>query len=172
MNRVAFIKKLADEIEAESLLARDDRVVLGVSGGPDSMALLHALVDLNKQAEYRLALHVAHLDHGLRGLDGEKDAAFVHAAADDLELPCTVERRDVAALAGGGKGSVEEVARRERYAFLEQVCLESGAQVVAVGHHRDDDAETILHRIVRGTGLRGLAGIPRVRHLRDGSEIR
>ncbi|MCP4247337.1 MAG: tRNA lysidine(34) synthetase TilS [bacterium] len=172
MNRAAFVKTLAEEIEAESLLARDDRVVLGVSGGPDSMALLHALVDLNEQAGYALKLHIAHLDHALRGDDGEKDAAFVQAAADNLGLPCTVERRDVPALAGSGKGSVEEVARRERYAFLERVCLESGALVLAVGHHRDDDAETILHRIVRGTGLRGLTGIPRVRHLREGSRIR
>ena len=172
MNRVAFIKSLAEEIEADALLAKGDRVVVGVSGGSDSMALLHALVDLNNEWGYALSIHIAHLDHGLRGPEGEKDAAFVHGAADGLELSCTVERRDVGSLAGGGKGSVEEVARRERYAFLERVCLQTGARVVAVGHQRDDDAETILHRIVRGTGLRGLAGIPRCRILGEASGIR
>ncbi|MHC4063836.1 MAG: tRNA lysidine(34) synthetase TilS [Planctomycetota bacterium] len=172
MNRVAFVRSLAEEIEAEGLLARDDRVVVGVSGGPDSMALLHVLVDLNADCDYQLAIHIAHLDHELRGPEGEKDAAFVQAAADNLELPCSIERRDVASLATGGRGSIEEIARRERYAFLERVALKTASGAVAVGHQRDDDAETILHRIIRGTGLRGLAGIPRCRLVREGSSIR
>jgi len=172
MNRLAFIRSLAEEIEAEALLAKDDLAVVGVSGGPDSMALLHALVDLNNECGYALSLHIAHLDHQLRGIESEKDAGFVQAAADGLELPCTIERLDVASLAEEGKGSIEEIARRERYAFLERVCLKTGARVIAVGHQRDDDAETILHRIVRGTGLRGLAGIPRCRVVHEGSNIR
>ncbi len=172
MGRISFIKNLAEELEAESVLSRDDHVVAGVSGGPDSMALLHVLVDLNAECGYSLNIHIAHLDHQLRGQESEKDAAFVQAAADGLELPCTIERADIGEQAGSGEGSVEEVARRERYAFLERVCLRTGAKVAAVGHHRDDDAETILHRIVRGTGLRGLAGIPRARSLREGTAIR
>jgi len=172
MGRLSFIKALAEELDAEAVLARDDHVVVGVSGGPDSMALLHALVDLNTDCGYALNVHIAHLDHQLRGSESEKDAAFVQAAADGLGLPCTIERKDVGALVGSGEGSLEEVARRERYAFLERVCLQTGARVVAVGHQRDDDAETILHRIVRGTGLRGLAGIPRRRPLSEGSGIR
>lgn len=172
MSTAGFIKTLAEEIEAEELLAKDDQVVVGVSGGPDSMALLHALLDLNAECGYSLSVHIAHLNHQLRGAESEQDAAFVQAAADNLELPCTIERSDVASLAGGGEGSIEEVARRERYQFLERVCLKVGARVVAVGHQRDDDAETILHRIVRGTGLRGLAGIPRVRKLSEASDIR
>ena len=172
MNRVAFIKTLAEELETEAVLAKDDHVVVGVSGGPDSMATLHALVDLNAECGYSLSIHIAHFDHQLRGYESEKDAAFVQGAADGLALPCTIERKDIASLAGGGEGSVEEVARRERYEFLGRVCHQTGAKVVAVGHHRDDDAETILHRIVRGTGLRGLSGIPRARPLSEGSPIR
>ena len=136
------------------------------------MALLHALLDLNKECGFSLSVHIAHLDHLLRGADSEQDAAFVQAAADNHGLPCTIERLDVGAMAGEGEGSVEEVARRERYKFLERVCLKIGARTAAVGHHRDDDAETILHRITRGTGLRGLAGIPRVRLLHEGGDIR
>ena len=172
MSASGFIKTLAEEIEQENLLARDERVIVGVSGGPDSMALLQVLLDLNAECGYALSIHIAHLDHQLRGDECEQDAAFVHAAADNHGLACTIERIDVAALAGGGEGSVEEVGRRERYKFLERVGREVGARTVAVGHQRDDDAETILHRIVRGTGLRGLAGIPRVRSIREGSGVR
>ncbi len=172
MPNAAFVRALAEEIEQERLFARNDHVVAGVSGGPDSMALLHVLVELNAECGYELSLHIAHLNHELRGHDGEADAAFVQAAADNLQLPCTIERRHVAALADAGEGSLEEVARRERYVFLEKVCLAAGARAVAVGHHADDDAETILHRVLRGTGLRGLAGIPRSRAIREGSGVR
>jgi tRNA(Ile)-lysidine synthase len=171
MNRVAFIKTVADRIESDALFGKNARIVVGVSGGPDSMALLHGLLDLNTEHGYALDLHIAHLNHKLRGESGEKDAGFVQAAADNLQLPCTIECRDIQSLSGDGKGSIEEIGRRERYAFLERVCLQCGAKLIAVAHQRDDDAETILHRILRGTGLRGLAGIPRKRVLREGSDV-
>lgn len=167
-----FIKKLADQIEADDLFERDAALVVGVSGGPDSTALLHALVDLNRHAGYALSLHVAHLNHQLRGDESDADAAFVQAAAEELHIPCTVERDDIHALAGPHGGSIEEIARHRRYDFFERVCVRHGhARRVAVGHHADDDAETILHRVVRGTGLRGLSGIPRRRAIREGSPI-
>lgn len=172
MSRISFVRSLAEELEREALLERDARVVVGVSGGADSMALLHVLGALNAECGYALKLHIGHLDHQLRGSQSEADAAFVQAAADDMQVPCTIERCDVADRAAQGGGSVEETARRERYGFLERLCVKVGAQVVAVGHQRDDDAETVLHRVIRGTGLRGLAGIPRVRPLRQGSPIR
>jgi tRNA(Ile)-lysidine synthase len=176
-----MLRSLARELLAESArggLKSDDAVVVGVSGGADSTALLHLLVELNQTAEWHregglpLRLHVAHLDHRLRGDESEQDAAFVQAAADSLSLPCTIDRRDLQAIAGPQAGSVEEVARRDRYAFFERVCLQVGARVVAVGHHADDNAETILHRVLRGTGVRGLAGIPRSRVLSADSDIR
>lgn len=184
-----MLRSLSQELLAERLLKPDDAVVVGVSGGADSTALLHLLVGLNQAGDWRLRLHVAHLNHQLRGAESEQDAAFVQAAADSLSLPCTVDRRDAPGdqdgspetatsrrhdrrFAGPQSGSVEEVARRERYAFFERVCLQVGAKVVAVGHHADDNAETILHRILRGTGVRGLAGIPRSRVLSVGSDIR
>ncbi len=172
MSQVAFVRSVADGIQAGGLFARNEVLVVGVSGGPDSMALLHALVELNGEFGYELSIHIAHLNHELRGTEAEKDAAFVQGAADNLQLPCTIERRDVGALAGAGEGSMEEVARQERYAFLERTCRAVGAKVAAVGHQRDDDAETILHRILRGTGLRGLTGIPFSRAISEGSSIR
>ncbi len=171
MPQASFIKTLIEEIEEHKLLNRTDTVVVAVSGGPDSMALLHALCALNTDADYKLNLHVAHLNHQLRDQDAEKDAAFVEAAADSLHLPSTIDRRDIATLAAESGTSVEEFARHERYFFLERVCIKTRAGRVAVAHHADDDAETILHRVLRGTGIRGLAGIPRKRRISPLSDV-
>jgi len=167
-----MLKNFANELTSEKLLKRDAAVVVGVSGGIDSMALLHLLVAMNQQFSWELRLHVAHLDHQLRKGESEHDAAFVQAAADSLSLPCSIERRDIALLAQEESGGIEEIARRERYAFFERVCLKIDAETIALGHHADDNAETILLRILRGTGVRGLGGIRRIRPLSPGSDIR
>ncbi len=167
-----MLKPLSQDLLAEGLLDQDALIIVGVSGGADSMALLHLLHGLNKQCGWRLKLHIAHLNHNLRGDEAEKDAAFVQAAADHLSLPCTIETRDVGGLAESDSGGIEEVGRRERYIFFERVALQIGAKIVAVGHHLDDNAETILHRILRGTGLRGLVGISKDRAISPLSEVR
>jgi len=167
-----MLRSLAQFLQHERLLRRDDRVLVGVSGGADSIALLHLLADLNKTCQWELGLHAAHLNHGLRGAESDADAAFVQAASDGMSIPCTTESRDVDGIAARDGGGIEEVARRERFAFFERVCLQTGSKVVALAHHADDNAETILHRILRGTGLRGLSGIPRSRALFPRSEIR
>ncbi len=167
-----MLKALSQELLSEGLLAEDDAVVVGVSGGADSVALLHLLLGLNESCSWRLKLNVAHLNHQLRGTEAEKDAAFVEAAAADLSLPSSIESRDIVGLSESESAGIEEVGRRERYAFFERVCLQVGAKIVAVGHHADDNAETILHRILRGTGLRGLAGMPRSRAIAPDSDVR
>ena len=174
-----MLKRLSQELRSQDLLSPGDHVVIGVSSGPDSMALLHLLLKLNEldtrqagSSGWRLKFHVAHLDHRLRGDESDADAAFVQAAADSYSLRCSIEKRDIAKLVEDGSGGVEEVARRERYAFFERVCLQTGAKVVAVGHHADDHAETILQRILRGTGIRGLAGIPQSRPISPKSDVR
>jgi tRNA(Ile)-lysidine synthase len=172
MAGVDMLKALEAEVRAGRLFPLDARLVVGVSGGADSMGLLHALVSLNTQPGFRLELHIAHLNHRLRGDDADADAAFVQAAADGYDLPCTIEAEDIAAAASAQRISIEEAARHRRYAFFESVCRTVRAGFVALAHHADDNVETILHRILRGTGLRGLAGIPRVRPLRPGSDIR
>jgi tRNA(Ile)-lysidine synthase len=111
------------------------------------------------RARYRLQIHVAHLDHGARGAESEADAAFVAALAADWELPVTVERQDVPALARRHQLAFEEAARRARYAFLTRVALRCGAHKVAVGHNADDQAETVLMHFLRGTGVAGLRGM-------------
>ncbi len=167
-----MVKSLSQELLADGLIARNDAVVVGVSGGPDSMALLHLFLGLNASLDWALSVHVAHLNHQLRASESEKDAAFVQAASDSLSLPCTIETCDVPEQTKAESLGVEEVSRRARYEFFERVCLQVGARVVAVAHHADDNAETILHRVLRGTGVRGLVGIPRVRSISPNSEVR
>ncbi len=143
------------------LLETGTALVVGVSGGPDSLCLLHVLRRL--AAELRLRLHVAHLNHGLRGAEAEADAAFVADLAAEWGLPCTVGRADVAALAEAGL-SLEEAARHARYRFLAEVARAAGVQAIAVGHNLDDQAETVLMHFLRGSGVAGLRGmLPRTR---------
>jgi len=137
-------------------------VVVAVSGGADSVALLralHACAD-----SYRNALCVAHLDHQLRGPEGEDDARFVGRLADELGLERRIESFDVAAVQQGGEGR-EAAARRIRYQFLQRVAEDRGARYVAVAHTADDQAETVLQQLFRGAGLQGLSGMTRARRL-------
>ncbi len=143
-------------IERYSMIERGDRVVVAVSGGADSMVLLHALCALREDLGCELV--VAHLDHGLRTSSSE-DARFVTGAAADLGLPIACERQDVAALAEARRCGIEEAAREARRAFLGRVADEWQASRIALGHTADDQAETILFRLARGTGWKGLCGM-------------
>lgn len=134
------------------------RWVVAVSGGSDSVGLLHLLNDL--APELGLTLFVAHLDHGSRGDASRRDAAFVSALAGSLGLPF-----DLGHWRPMRKSHFESDARSARHAWLLAVARDRNATAVALGHTLDDQAETILHRILRGTGPRGLAGMPRIRQL-------
>src|SRR5436309_8682673 len=135
--------------------------VVAVSGGGDSVGLLRALHEVAPRAG--LTLSVAHLDHGARGDASRADASFVADLAGTLGLPF-----DLGHWAATRPGHFEADARRARYAWLAGVARARGSRHVAVGQTLDDQAETVLHRIVRGTGLRGLAGIPSRRSLAPG----
>ena len=150
-------QRVQDTIQAHGLLNPGDQVVVGVSGGPDSLCLLHALKRLRRA--YRMHLHVAHLNHGTRGRASHADAEFVEGIAADWKLPVTVEKRDVPILAEEHGLAFEEAARRVRYAFLAQVANTIGADKIAVGHNADDQAETVLMHFLRGSGLAGLRGM-------------
>ena len=132
-------------------------ILVAVSGGPDSLALLLLLARLREALG--LTLHVAHLNHGLRGADAEDDAQFVKETANSLGLPATMGAEDVKSYAAGRGLSPEEAAREARYAFLTTVAAEHGAAAAALGHTADDQAETVLMHVLRGSGLTGLAGM-------------
>jgi tRNA(Ile)-lysidine synthase len=131
--------------------------VVAVSGGPDSVCLLHILVRLRK--ELNLELHVAHLNHQLRGSEAETDAQYVSQLAQGLGITATIERRDVKSEQSRLRTSLEESARIIRYTFLAQVAESIGTNLVAVGHTSDDHIETILMHLIRGSGTRGLRGL-------------
>src|SRR5262245_780228 len=137
------------------MLAGGEPVLIGVSGGGDSVALLHLLVGL--AAHWRLTLHALHVDHGLRA-DSGRDAEFVTALGGRLGVPVMVAAVDVQR-----RGSVEAAAREARHAALATHAERIGAARIALGHTLDDQAETVLMRVLTGAGARGLAGIPPVR---------
>jgi tRNA(Ile)-lysidine synthase len=172
VNWDSFLNQVQAWLQARQLLTPAATWVVGVSGGPDSALLLHTLLALSEREALNWKLHTAHFHHGLRGAEADEDAAFVAQLADQLNLPFHTERADIRAEVERGGGSTEEVARNWRYAFLERVALKTGSDLVAVAHHADDNAETVLHRICRGTGLRGLAGIRDVRPIQPASHVR
>lgn len=152
-----MLEKVGGFISSHRLFERGHLVVVGVSGGADSMALLHILNSLRNRLDIKL--QVAHLNHGLRGEEAREDASFVEAAAQALGIPCTVSEADVAEIARQGKLSIEEAARQARYEFLFQVANEVGGDRIAVAHNADDQAETLLIHLLHGTGPEGLAGM-------------
>ena len=151
---MTMLERVRDAVRRQRLLSKGDKVVLGVSGGPDSVAMLYILSHLSK--EWKIAIHIAHLDHMLRK-DSHEDSAFVEKLALKLGLPFTCGRINVGGLAKSG--SVEEIGRKARLGFLFGVARDIKARKIALGHTLDDQAETVLMRIIRGTGLYGLSAI-------------
>lgn len=163
---MTLIDRVRRTLQRQQLTRSTTRVVAALSGGPDSMALLHILRALERDGEFQLAA-VAHLNHRLRAA-ADTDEQFCAGVARSLGLPFVAERVDVAALAAAEHRSVEDAAHVARHDFFERVVRQHGADVVAVGHTREDQAETFLLRLVRGAGARGLSAI----HPRNGIVIR
>lgn len=149
-----LLDKVRETIERYGLIEAGDKIVAGVSGGADSVALLYLLNGLKKELD--IYIHVAHLDHMLR-FDSYKDKEFVENLALRLGLAITTSRVNVKGLAK--RGSLEEIARNARLGFLFKVAKDIKANKIALGHNLDDQAETVLMRILRGAGLYGLSGI-------------
>lgn len=147
---IAFIRE-------HGLVSEGDRLVVAVSGGADSACLLHVLAQ--HKGELGVELHIAHLNHQLRGAESDSDAGYVADLAAQMGIPATIERRDVRAYRDQKGCSLEEAAREVRYSFLAGVASVMGASKVVVGHTRDDHVETILMHLLRGTGTTGLRGL-------------
>lgn len=156
-----LLHKVQETIDRHRMLATGDAVVLAVSGGVDSMAMLHLLFHL--RTRYHTSLHVAHLNHDLRGIESAEAANFVQRQCEAHRIPVTITKADGKRLRDRRRGSLQAAARELRYRFLERVADEQGVGRIALGHHRDDQAETVLMNLLRGSGARGLGGIPPVR---------
>lgn len=165
----AFAGKLLKEWKRLALPVRDERVVVAVSGGADSTALLLALYELLKTGRLNLQLTVAHLDHGLRGSASEEDARWVMALANELGLMFELGRAAVRERAA--RDNLEQAARHARYEFLGEMAKKHEAHFVLTGHTMDDQAETVLMRLLRGSGAEGLGGMEPVRALVAGEEV-
>ncbi len=163
---MALARRVLDTIRRHALLRRGDRVLVALSGGPDSVALLRLLRELEAAGELSVA-GVAHLNHGLRDA-ASGDEAFCRTLAAELGLAFRCDLIDVRARAARLRTSLEDAGRQARYELFERVATELGADVIATGHTRDDQAETFLLRLLRGAGPRGLAGI----HPRSGRVVR
>ena len=166
-----LVEKIERYIRQHGLLETGQQALVGVSGGADSVALLMALVELVQSGELNIKLAVAHLDHGIRGERSRADAEFVAELAKKLGLSFFLEAVDVPGLAAEGKVCLEEAGREARYEFFTRAAKQQQCSAVALAHQGDDQVETILHRIIRGTGLVGLAGIRPRRLLNRQPEI-
>jgi len=159
-----FLATVDATIRRHGMLEPGDTVLVGVSGGPDSVALLHALVTLGPA--WSLSLVIVHLNHQLRGPTADKEAAFVKALGAHLDIPCVIGSKDVMSFSVDNRLSIQEAARNARYAFFQETAEAYGAKKIALGHQKNDNAESVLMHLLRGTGPKGLAGIPPVRENR------
>lgn len=155
-----MLQKVRQTIAYYAMLQRGDRLIVAVSGGPDSVALMKALTMM--APEYELSLVVAHLNHGLRGAEADREEDYVRSLSHSMDLECVSGKIDIAALKEPGK-SLEELCREQRYAFLKKAAVDYGANKIALGHHRQDQAETVLMNLLRGSGSEGLRGMTPVR---------
>ncbi|MGE5654036.1 MAG: tRNA lysidine(34) synthetase TilS [Bacillota bacterium] len=151
------------------MLCEGDTVVLAVSGGPDSVCLLHLMSSLAIKQHWQI--HVAHIHHGIRGTEADTDASFVADLAHSLGYPFHLCRSDVPRIAEERGLGLEEAGRFARYQYLAHLARQIGARAIATGHHADDQAETILMNLLRGAGGTGLAGIQLVRVLGQGLRV-
>lgn len=156
-----MIEKFLSVIQKYNMLQNGNGVVVGVSGGPDSLTLLH--IFLRIKDEYNFKIYAAHVNHNLRGEESEGDQKFIEEICAGWGIPLFIENSNIKQIAKEKRISLEEAGRQVRYDFFEKVRVKTDADKVAVAQNKNDNVETILMRIVRGTGVEGLSGIKPVR---------
>lgn len=161
MKKMDLISKAKKTIDRHQMIKPGDRILVAVSGGPDSVALLLVLLALKQK--FNLSLFIAHVNHKLRGKESDKDQEFVRKLVSDLNLKLYTKSFQVKKEAQRLKLSVEECARKIRYDYLNKMADRLKAQKIALGHNFNDQAETILLRLIRGSGSLGLSGIPPIK---------
>jgi len=154
-------KTILQTIKRHSMLQQGDSVIVGLSGGADSVALLHVLLMLQTQLGIP-QIYAVHINHGLRGDAAVSDEKFVQNLCDMLQIPLKIYCANVRGLAKDEHLSIEEAGRKLRYFYFNEACALFDAKKIATGHHQNDNAETVIMNLSRGAGLRGLCGIPPV----------
>ncbi|MDD4680395.1 MAG: tRNA lysidine(34) synthetase TilS [Clostridia bacterium] len=156
-----MLQKVLHTIQSYRMLSPGDKVVVGLSGGADSVALLHILKEI-QEGPLDIRLFAAHVNHGIRGEAARNDADFTQTLCSGWGIPFYLEEADIPSLACSLQQSEEEAGRHFRYGFFHKVLEKTGADKIATAHHKNDQAETILHNLIRGTGMQGLTGIQAV----------
>ena len=157
-------ERIIEYARENGLWSSGDRILVAVSGGPDSVALLHLLVGVRDALP--LALEVAHLQHGIRGQAARDDAVFVERLAARFGLPFHLKEVNLAQMRSStGKGNLEALGREQRYGFFAEVVGARGLDKVATAHTLDDQAETVLMWFLRGSGMKGLGGMAPLQHM-------
>lgn len=162
-----MLQKVRRTIEKHKMFDVEDRVGVAVSGGPDSIALMRVMTKI--AADFRLSPVIIHVNHDLRGEESEREERFVRTLGDSMNIPVAAKKISVPAIKEREQGSIENIARRERYRFFEEVMERYNLDKIALGHNQDDQAETVIMKFLRGSGLGGLRGILPVR---DGIYVR
>lgn len=156
-----FVLQVEKTLTDFSMIARNDRILVAVSGGPDSVALLHVLSALS--GKYSLELGIAHLNHCLRGEESDGDEAFVKSLGRKMGIPVHTRKKNIEKARSKTGTCIEETGREIRYEFFSEIASLHGYNRIALGHNRNDNAEMVLMNLIRGSGPKGLAGIPQVR---------
>ena len=162
-------EKLLKTIQKYNLIQKQDKIVIGVSGGPDSMCLLDSLYCLKEKLGIEIV--VAHVNHMIRK-EAEEETAYVKKYCNKHDIPCYIKKVEVIALAKEQKLGTEEMGRKIRYDFFIEVAKKAGANKIATAHNANDNAETVFMNILRGSGIPGLKGIELKRNLQDVEVIR
>ncbi len=155
-----FSLRFETALKTQEIIRPHESIFIGCSGGPDSVALFYLLKIFSPV--WNLKLHLLHFNHGLRGAEAKKDADFVKSLGMKWKVPVSVGQASVLKIAKKRKISLEEAAREARYAFFIQMAKKYNVSKIALAHHQDDQAETVLMRMIQGTGLAGLCGIRRL----------
>lgn len=152
-----ILRKVKHTIKEYDLIQQGEKIIVAVSGGADSVCLLHILNSFKK--DFNLSIHVAHLNHLLRGKESDRDEDFVRKSAESLSLPCTIEKSDIKALKKKLKTSTQAAARIARIDFLSRLKNKINASKIALGHTLDDRVETVFINLIKGSGTSGIAGM-------------
>lgn len=149
-----LIKKIKNFISNNSLITENDRILVGLSGGPDSIFLLYFLIN-----NFKNKIVIAHINHKLRGVDSDLDEKFVRKVSQKLKIPLYVKREDIKKLSKENKKSIEECGREVRFSFFKKILKTENLTKIALGHNFDDNIETIILNFIKGSGTKGLTGI-------------
>ena len=152
-----IIEKVVKRIEEIGLIKKNDRIVVGCSGGPDSIFLLEVLLRIRE--EYNLFLGLSHIKHMFTGEEADRDENFVRSLGEKYNIPVFVKRKSMEELSRDKKITLEEAGREIRYSFFDEVLAEINGNKVALAHNLDDQVETFLFRLIRGSSFEGLEGI-------------